>query len=140
MTNNNNNNNTITVTVPEGKRAEWVKGVLTLVDIKPEDITERVKNFEDVLREAYEMQEKNATIRRALKDYCNCEASDFCCAAVDDFLRMRLIVAVLNEGEDDEYGFSIAPVGVKVKDRKLYDHLKKYFDQDLCRYAEGYIY
>lgn len=37
----------IEIEIPDGKRAEWVNGVLTLVDEKPKDITERVKSYED---------------------------------------------------------------------------------------------
>jgi len=41
---------TITIEVPNGKRAEWVNGVLTLVDEapqRPKDVTEHVKTFEE---------------------------------------------------------------------------------------------
>ena len=40
--------------VPEGYKAEWVNGVLTLVQDKKEDtrpVTERVKTFEDAVAE-----------------------------------------------------------------------------------------
>lgn len=35
----------ITLQIPEGKKAEWINGVLTLVDDTPKHITERVKTF-----------------------------------------------------------------------------------------------
>lgn len=36
----------IEIEIPEGKKAEWVNRVLTLVDEKPQDITEYVqKNY-----------------------------------------------------------------------------------------------
>ena len=44
----------IRIDVPAGKKAEWVNGVLTLVDETPKDnrpVTERVKTFEDAVRE-----------------------------------------------------------------------------------------
>lgn len=40
----------ITIPVPDGKRAEWINGVLTLVDEQKVDnrpVTERIKTFED---------------------------------------------------------------------------------------------
>lgn len=37
----------ITIEIPDGKEAKWVNGVLTLVDEKPKDITERIKTFHD---------------------------------------------------------------------------------------------
>lgn len=38
----------IEIEIPDGKRAEWVNGVLTLVD---EDVTKRIKTFEDACNE-----------------------------------------------------------------------------------------
>ena len=41
---------TISLQIPEGKKAEWVNGVLTLVDEQTAvDITERIKNFDDAI-------------------------------------------------------------------------------------------
>ena len=40
----------IEIEIPEGKKAEWVDGVLTLVDEKPKDITERIKTFDDAVK------------------------------------------------------------------------------------------
>lgn len=42
----------ITIPVPDGKRAEWINGVLTLVDEQKVDnrpVTERIKTFEDAM-------------------------------------------------------------------------------------------
>ena len=41
---------TITIEIPDGKKAEWVNGVLTLVDDKPQDPNELIKSFEDAVR------------------------------------------------------------------------------------------
>ena len=41
----------IEIEIPDGKRAERVNGVLTLVDEKPEDVTDRIKTFEDAVKE-----------------------------------------------------------------------------------------
>ena len=40
----------ITIEIPDGKKAEWIDGVLTLVDDKPQDPNEQIKSFEDALR------------------------------------------------------------------------------------------
>ena len=37
----------IEIEIPKGKCAQWINGVLTLVDEKPKDITERIKTFKD---------------------------------------------------------------------------------------------
>ena len=41
---------TITIEIPDGKKAEWIDGVLTLVDDKPQDPNEQIKSFEDAVR------------------------------------------------------------------------------------------
>ena len=41
----------ITIQVPEGKKAEWIDGILTLVDDVPKSITERIKTYEDAWKE-----------------------------------------------------------------------------------------
>lgn len=40
---------TITIEIPDGKKAEWVNGVLTLVDDKPQDPNEQIKSFADAI-------------------------------------------------------------------------------------------
>ena len=37
----------IELEIPIGKTAKWINGVLTLVDENPQDVTERIKTFED---------------------------------------------------------------------------------------------
>ena len=44
----------ITIAVPDGKKAEWVNGVLTLIDEEVNDnrpVMERIKTFEDACKE-----------------------------------------------------------------------------------------
>lgn len=41
---------TITIEIPDGKKAEWIDGVLTLVDDKPQEPNEQIKSFEDAIR------------------------------------------------------------------------------------------
>ena len=41
---------TITIEIPDGKKAEWIDGVLTLVDDKPQNPNEQIKSFEDAVR------------------------------------------------------------------------------------------
>lgn len=41
----------VEIEIPAGKNAVWVNGVLTLVDEKPQDATERIKTFADACRE-----------------------------------------------------------------------------------------
>ena len=78
----------IEVEVPQGKRAEWVGGVLTLVDDTPRDVTERIKTFEDACRELGIEAGKWIDDRAGL----GLEPD------VTAYLKLRIICAALNEG------------------------------------------
>lgn len=79
----------IEIEVPEGKRAEWVNGVLTLIDEKPKDITERVKTFQDALDELGADDE----LVKEYRALGNNARPDTAC-----WLRLGIIVKALNEG------------------------------------------
>ena len=79
----------IKIEVPEGKRAEWVNGVLTLIDEKPKDVTERIKTFQDALDELG-ADDELVKEYRALGD--NARLDTVC------WLRLGIIVKALNEG------------------------------------------
>lgn len=85
----------IEIEIPDGKRAEWVNGVLTLVDDTPKDITERIKTFEDACAE---LGNEHPFVR-AYKGYANC-ISEENKKDVDviAYLKLRIITAALNEG------------------------------------------
>lgn len=79
----------IEIEVPEGKRAEWVNGVLTLIDEKPKDVTERIKTFQDALDELG-ADDELVKEYRALGN--NARLDTVC------WLRLGIIVKALNEG------------------------------------------
>lgn len=83
----------IELEVPEGKVAEWVNGVLTLVDEeKPKNVMERIKTFEDAVSELGEgnklVQAYNAWESGGVNNQ----------ADIDAYLKLRIVVAALNEG------------------------------------------
>lgn len=88
--------NTITIKVPNGKRAEWINGVLTLVDDCP--ITERIKTFTDALEELGEddplVKEYWAVVN------LNLDVTQ----DLISYLKARIIVAALNEGWKPTFG------------------------------------
>ena len=89
----------ITIPVPDGKRAEWINGVLTLVDEKDNrPITERVKTFEDACRELGDEHQ-------FVKEYWVVYNSDISKISTDilSYLRLRIIVAALNEGWEPQF-------------------------------------
>ena len=96
----------VTIQVPDGKKAEWINGVLTLVDEQPKDITERVKTFEDacnVLGDEHPLVQQYRLSAGAFKGDPQIED-------LIAYLKLRIIVAALNEGwepqfTEDEYRY-----------------------------------
>ena len=97
----------ITIPVPDGKRAEWINGVLTLVDEPKVDnrpVTERINTFEDA-REA--LGDEHPLV----KEYWGVVNVDLDITQdLIAYLKLRIIVAALNEGwepkfTEDEYRY-----------------------------------
>ena len=85
----------IEIEIPDGKRAEWVNGVLTLVDDTPKDITERIKTFEDACEE---LGNDNPFVR-TYNGYANCTSEENKNDVdIIAYLKLRIITAALNEG------------------------------------------
>ena len=82
----------IEIEIPDGKRAEWINGVLTLVDDKPKDVTERIKTFEDACEELG----NDHPFVKSYEKYINIASDEE--ADVIAYLKLRIIVAALNEG------------------------------------------
>ena len=83
---------TIEIGIPDGKRAEWINGVLTLVDEKPQNITKRIKTFEDACGE---LGNEHPFVK-SYEKYVNTASGE-----EDDvvaYLKLRIICAALNEG------------------------------------------
>lgn len=80
----------VEIEIPEGKKAEWVNGVLTLVDDTPKDIKERVKTFEDAVMIL-------GNDNQAVIDYLAISETD-CSNDILAFAKLRVIAAALNEG------------------------------------------
>lgn len=98
----------IEIEIPKGCKAEWVNGVLTLIQDKKEDlrpVTERVKTFEDAIAELG----KDNNLVMMFKHF---EAEGFAAGSEDlvAYLKLRIITAALNEGwtpqfTGDEYRY-----------------------------------
>lgn len=100
----------ITIPVPDGKRAEWINGVLTLVDEQKVDnrpVTERIKTFEDACRELGEDHPFVLAYQNTnLRDPEVAEENRDILA----YMKLRIIAAALNEGwepqfTEDEYRY-----------------------------------
>ena len=79
----------VEIEIPEGKKAEWVNGVLTLVDDTPKDIKERVKTFEDAVMIL-------GNDNQAVIDYFAISETD-CSNDILAFAKLRVIAEALNE-------------------------------------------
>lgn len=82
----------IEIEIPDGKKAEWINGVLTLVDEKPQDITKRIKTFQDACGE---LGNEHPFVK-SYEKYVNTASGEE--ADVIAYLKLRIITAALNEG------------------------------------------
>ena len=88
----------IIVGVPDGKRAEWVNGVLTLVDESRKDdrpVTERIKTFKDALR----------VLGRPEKEISDDFFKEYEILGKDvvAYLKLRVITEALNGGWEPQF-------------------------------------
>ena len=89
---------------PKGKAAQWVNGVSSLVDEeKTRNVMERVKTFEDAIEELGEGHP-------LVQAYNAWESGGVNQVDIDAYLKLRIIVAALNEGwkpkfTKDEYRY-----------------------------------
>ena len=96
----------ITIPVPDGKRAEWINGVLTLVDEQKVDnrpVTERIKTFTNACNA---LGDEHPLV----KEYLRVADGNIILDDLYAYLKLRIIVAALNEGwepkfTEDEYRY-----------------------------------
>ena len=93
----------VEIEIPEGKMAQWVNGVLTLVDDKkPQNVMERIKTFEDALAElsnrAMSGDEDAGKLLDEWKISSQVGSKDLLA-----YLKLRIITAALNEGWKPQY-------------------------------------
>ena len=90
----------VEIEIPEGKKAVWENNVLTLVDDKPENITDRIKTFEDAVNELGEDHPSviayNGCMSYAASYFGN--GSD-----IIAYLKLRIICNALNEGWEPKF-------------------------------------
>ena len=99
----------ITIPVPDGKRAEWINGVLTLVDeqkVENRPVTERIKTFDDACNALGDEHPLVTQYRLTAAAYKGDPMTEDFIA----YLKLRIIVAALNEGwepkfTEDEYRY-----------------------------------
>ena len=77
----------VEIEIPDGKMAQWVNGVLTLVDEKPQNVMERIKTFEDAAKavgidDPEEWEEQYSDLEPDVLAY----------------FKLRIITKALNEG------------------------------------------
>ena len=92
----------ITIPVPDGKRAEWINGVLTLVDETKVDnrpVTERIKTFDDACNALGDEHPLVTQYRLTAPAYKGDPMTEDFIA----YLKLRIIVAALNEGWEPKF-------------------------------------
>ena len=84
----------IEIEIPDGKRAEWVNGVLTLVDDTPKDIRDRIKTLQDACNELGDEHPLVTQYRLTTGAFKGDPMTEDFIA----YLKLRIITAALNEG------------------------------------------
>lgn len=94
---------TFEIEVPEGKRAEWINGVLTLVDepkkVDNRPVTERIKTFTDACNALCDEHPLVTQYRLTAGAYKGDPMTEDFIA----YLKLRIIVAALNEGWEPKF-------------------------------------
>lgn len=108
-------NKKIEIEIPEGKVAEWkvINGVTTLVLVDEVDnrpVTERIKTFEDAIKEVRRLAEGgNEVLSNLLCDY-ESNAANILTKSTLAYMKLCIIATALNEGWEphftkDEYRY-----------------------------------
>ena len=90
----------VEIEIPVGKKAVWVNGVLTLVDEKPQDVTERIKTFADACRELGSDHPFVKAYDGYVSHIRQHDMNDYDLVA---YLQLRIITAALNEGWEPQF-------------------------------------
>lgn len=90
----------VEIEIPVGKVAKWVDGVLTLVDEKPKDVTERIKTFADACRELGSDHPFVKAYDGYVSHIHQHDMNDYDLVA---YLQLRIITAALNEGWEPQF-------------------------------------
>ena len=87
----------VEIEIPDGKMAQWVNGVLTLVDEKPQNVMERIKTFEDAVAELSNRAMNGDKDAGKLLDEWKI-MDQFGSKDLLAYLKLRIITSALNEG------------------------------------------
>ena len=88
----------VEIEIPDGKMAQWVNGVLTLVDEKPQNVMERIKTFEDAVVELSNRAMNGDKDAGKLLDEWKIIIFSANSKDLLAYLKLRIITYVLNEG------------------------------------------
>lgn len=92
----------VTLIIPDGKRAEWINDILTLVDDPKVDnrpVTERIKTFDDACNALGDEHPLVTQYRLTAAAYKGDPMTEDFIA----YLKLRIIVAALNEGWEPKF-------------------------------------
>ena len=88
----------VEIEIPDGKMAQWVNGVLTLVDEKPQNVMERIKTFEDAVVELSNRAMNGDKDAGKLLDEWKIIIFSANSKDLLAYLKLRIITYALNEG------------------------------------------
>lgn len=86
----------VTVEIPKGTRLELQNGMYVIVKDRPGNVRDRIKTFEDAYEELRERDDMDYLIREYDNKWTDSED-------LLAYLKLRIIVAALNEGWEPEF-------------------------------------
>ena len=92
----------VEIEIPDGKMAQWVNGVLTLVDEKPQNVMDRIKTFEDAVAELSNRAMNGDKDAGKLLDEWKI-SSQVSSKDLLAYLKLRIITYALNEGWEPKF-------------------------------------
>ena len=93
----------VEIEIPVGKTVKWVDGVLILVDEKPQDVTDRIKTFEDALNELSRMAEEGDDIAADLLCDYEINSNNILVKQTLAMMKLSIISYALNEGWQPQF-------------------------------------
>ena len=93
----------VEIEIPDGKMAQWVNGVLTLVDEKPQNVMERIKTFEDAVVELSNRAMNGDKDAGKLLDEWKIIIFSADSKDLLAYLKLRIITYALNEGWEPKF-------------------------------------
>lgn len=90
----------VEIEIPDGKKAIWKNDILTLIDIKPKDITDHIQTFDDAINELGKDHPSVISYDGYMNSTVGLVDNDL---DIISYLKLRIICNALNEGWEPKF-------------------------------------